>query len=279
MSWRTCASRLLESKTRVSARQVAKLLVDKGMLTSATAQQLLESGAKPPEKPAPADTAGQTAAAAQPSGKKAGPASPPAASAKGQPAKPPVQKPSPLAGPSADSGMASLLEEELSSLSDGMSSLGGGPLDALLSDPSLAEAVQESNPLDAPVAAKRRAAKPSALWGSRRARKRLLVWISGAAAGILAIVAIVVWLATRQDPTKVPRAGRYRLSSRGLGRRRQTIRCIPGSISQAPCLWPYAGPPWSCPSAAYTERDGGRFDHLGNRKSRPARNQSRSGIR
>ncbi len=194
---------VLESKTRVSARQVAKLLVDKGMLTSATAQQLLESGAKPPEKPAPADTAGQTAAAAQPSGKKAGPASPPAASAKGQPAKPPVQKPSPLAGPSADSGMASLLEEELSSLSDGMSSLGGGPLDALLSDPSLAEAVQESNPLDAPVAAKRRAAKPSALWGSRRARKRLLVWISGAAAGILAIVAIVVWLATRQDPTKV----------------------------------------------------------------------------
>ena len=91
----------------------------------------------------------------------------------------------------------------MASLSDGLSSLGAGPLDGLLSDPSLAAAVQAASPLD-PVPRTKGLLGPSKWvgWGSRRARRRL-AWIGAAAAGIVVIVALSVWFATRQDPNQV----------------------------------------------------------------------------
>ena len=189
------------SKTPVSARQVAKLLVDKGMLPAAVAQGLLSSKPEPAAKaPAASKAAGHAAPpakpAAAPGGKK--PSGPAAAPATGQPKPPPAEPPS-------GSGLASLLDEELASLSDGLPSLAGGPLDGLLNDPSLAATVQDGSPLDAPAAPRKRLGKSlrRVLWGTRRARKRLWIGIGVAAAGVAAIVAVSIWAATRQDPLEV----------------------------------------------------------------------------
>ena len=261
-----------ESKTRIPARHVAKLLIDKGLLTAAMAQHLLGGETKPPAKPAPAGPTGRAAAAAptvapqagkKPSSPAAAPgkgqppkpaphtppaaAAPPAASGlsslldeefpslsddlpslgagpldalmsdprsavapaapgKGQPPKPAVRTPPAAAALPVDGGMSSLLDEELSTLSGGLPSLGAGPLDALMGDPSLAEAVQETSPLDAPAPAKESPLAPSAGagWGSRRrAQRRLWIWLGAAAAGVLAIIVTIIWVATRQDPTKL----------------------------------------------------------------------------
>ena len=238
-----------ESKTRISARQVAKLLVDKGLLTAAMAQHLLGGETKPPAKAAPKprqqpsrpqhrkparNRPARRGAAAPGKGQPPKPASqkplaaasPPAESGlaslldeefpslseglpppdEGQPPKPAQQKPPAAAAPPAESGLASLLDEELSSLSGGLPSLGAGPLDALMNDPSLAEAVQEPSPLDAPATPKKGLPRSSSRAGwRRRAVRRDASWPGSAsgAAGVLAIIAIIVWAATRQDPNEV----------------------------------------------------------------------------
>ena len=122
------------------------------------------------------------------------------------PSKTPATKPAADAPP-LDSGLASLLDEELSSFGEGPSSLSGGPLDALLNDPSLAEAVQETSPLAGPLGSAETAPKSPgwAIWSNRRARKRLWIGLGSAGVAIPVIVAVSIWAATRQDPNEVLR--------------------------------------------------------------------------
>ena len=173
-----------ESKGRVSARQVAKLLIDKGVLTAGMAQRLLAApGSQAPKAAAAAPAKGQ-----QP---KTVPKAPPAA-------------PAPMVG----SGLASLLDEELGPLPEGLPLLAAGPLDALASDPALAAAIREPSPLAVPPAPKKRSFwkslfRPRRGGGWRRARRLPWARLGAAAAAILLVVAVTVWALTRPNPDKL----------------------------------------------------------------------------
>jgi outer membrane protein assembly factor BamB len=166
----TLRKQVAESKTPIAARRIAKLLVDKQVLTPAIAQRLLGGQGKP------AAAAGTV------------PVSRPTAATSG-----------PAAGP------ASLLDEELPPLPAGLPPLAGGSLDGLLSDPSLAAAADESSPLTPLAPAKQGLfaplAQPLRRGGRRRARNMLWVWIAAGATALVVLIAVVVIaIVSRQDP-------------------------------------------------------------------------------
>ena len=162
------------SKTRVSARQVAKLLIDKKLLTVAVAQRLLGAHGAVAAKPV-------------------------------APSKP-VPTPKPAArAPRAMSGAGSLLDEELPPLpADAMlgSPLSSTPmsLDGLMSDPSLAEAAVGAALLERPKPAGRKSMASRLRRLVRAGRKSSWLWIVAIAAGVLAVLGIVVWVVSRPSP-------------------------------------------------------------------------------
>ncbi len=178
----TLRKQVAESKTPIPARRIAKLLVDKQVLTPAIAQRLLGG----PDKPA----AQGTVPTSEAEGHKRGtvPLGRPAAAKSG-----------PAPGP------ASLLDEELPPLPAGLPPLGGGSLDALMSDPSLAAAVEQGSPL-APLPPPKKsffASLAERFRGGGRRRRSYMpwVWIGAAATALVVLVAVVVvWLVTGQDP-------------------------------------------------------------------------------
>ncbi|MGA2064977.1 MAG: PQQ-binding-like beta-propeller repeat protein [Thermoguttaceae bacterium] len=206
----TLRKQVAEAKGRVSARQVAKLLVDKGVLTPGLAQRLLAvQGSQAPKAAPAAPLTGQppkTAPAATLNGPD--PKTAPVAALKGQQAKTAPKTPPAAPAPVAGSGLASLLDEELGALPEGLPPLAAGPLDALANDPILAAAVAQPSPLAMSPAPKRRSFLKSlfrARRGGPRRRARRLPWarIGVAAAAILLVVAVTTWALTRPNPDKL----------------------------------------------------------------------------
>ena len=121
----TLRKQVAQSKAPIAAERVAKLLVDKQVLTPAIAQRLLAAQGKPAPKP------------------------PPGPAAKSPSPKPAIRQPA-----AADRGSTSLLDEELPPLAAGLPPLAAelpplaasGPLDALMSDPSLANSAETAIP-------------------------------------------------------------------------------------------------------------------------------------
>jgi hypothetical protein len=226
---------IAESKAFVSARHVAKTLVDKGVLTPILAKRLLSRGAQ--------DGGEASSVAAQPHAKSAdlddlslvplederalkraqqktrhpttGPQQPAAKTQtekSGGPAQPEkTAKPVVPTGIAAPSGAGSLLDEELaivSRRSEGPAT--SGPLDQLLSDPALQAAAAQGSPL-LPVAPQQKGLRR--LFGRRtRFGKRPSLWtspwflISAGILWLLLILGVILYSAltrsSRQDTSE-----------------------------------------------------------------------------
>lgn len=143
-----------DSKAHVTARQVGKLLVDKGLLTPILVNRLLEAGARAASQPgaAPPELRGGlepdelTLAPLEDEPKKTAafkPRIPSANTPQPTGTRSPAEKAKRPAQPAAGGG--SLLEEELKPLARGPA--GGSPLDGLFADPSFQAAAGAGNPL------------------------------------------------------------------------------------------------------------------------------------
>ncbi len=221
------------------------------------------SHSRPPHRQAPGRQAGAHSGAAQ--------------RLLGGPDKPAAAKSGPVPGP------ASLLDEELPPLPAGLPPLGGGSLDALMSDPGLAAAVEQGSPL-APLPPPKKslfASLAERLRGGGRRRRSYMpwVWIGAAATALVVLVAVVVvWLVTGQDPNVllVPADADYQ-----NGAYAKAIEGYDKFLGRFPrhAASPRAGPPRPGRVAAEGGRAGGRGCRRRDRQTRRARRQCRGGIR
>ena len=188
----TLRKQVAESKSPIPARRVAKLLVDKQVLTPAIAQRLLAAASKPASSGSPAPAAKGT----QPKPRQG------TVAARGR------SRPRVAAGRGA------------SAFARGLAAVGAAsPLDALVSDPSLAAAVERGQSARAARTPKEEflpVAFPATAIGRPSPQSNMpWVWIGAAAAVLLVLVVVTVWLLNRPNPEALlePADARYQKGS------------------------------------------------------------------